>query len=85
MLIVIDSMKKTEGRFFFFSLTQSRAVLCDTFAARQIWSCRQCFTPFHLPCIQHWVRSSLAQAVLAAFNETSASAQRRDWHWYGLK
>ena len=51
----------------------------DVEAAEAIWCCVRCREIVHLACIQHWVRSSMAQAVLQSAEPVAVAASRA-WH-----
>ncbi|KAJ1960067.1 FKBP12-associated protein [Dispira parvispora] len=54
-------------------------VCCETVKANQgIWSCQQCWAPFHLRCVQKWARKSIKQQRNAETATSSSQASVPD-------
>jgi hypothetical protein len=81
-LICLENIKFTSSvrttLFIFVIIRMSR--IKPLVALVQIWTCDQCSTGFHLPCIQQWIGSTEAQAILTDPSR-AAARQTHPWHW----
>ena len=60
-------------------------VCCESvLPAHSIWSCRQCFHVFHLPCVRRWARSSQDGKLAFSFNKDQSFRSNQTFYGFTL-
>nr|CAH7743895.1 unnamed protein product [Callosobruchus chinensis] len=64
-----------------FTAGASTCLICISRVKRddQVWSCTNCFAPFHLLCIQRWSKDTLTQQKQALEEQTAPKGKQLAW------